>query len=433
MRVSSGAAAVVSDVLAASLALALGLWTWTLTAGVGLSWAVMLGHLTWAWFVPIWAMTVWILADQRWPQRLRPMVWCRIEAALWLLAGYLVVFFWSGTDRLPRILAVYVLWDAIWCSIGVRALVLWLARPGTAGRRIAVVGTGSGRDTATALLRERFGSGEAHVAYVSTPSDVREGVTDIVVIRPDDLSRESLTLLVTWQARGVSVVTLSRLYEEVHSRIPIHHVERDWVVTHLCSGSGLRDRSLLAKRALDLAGACLLLFVGALPALAAVVCIAIDTGFPILYSQVRLGKGGRPFRLVKFRTMRLDAERLGPQWSSSGDSRVTRTGRFLRAIHLDEWPNLFAVLRGDMSLVGPRPERPEFIALLESSVPLYRARLAVLPGLTGWAQVCAGYGHSVEEQATKLEYDLYYAVHQSIVLDVGILIMTVRKVLRGVR
>jgi lipopolysaccharide/colanic/teichoic acid biosynthesis glycosyltransferase len=165
-----------------------------------------------------------------------------------------------------------------------------------------------------------------------------------------------------------------------------------------------------------------------LPFIAA--AIALESGRPIFYKQVRLGRASHPFTLLKFRTMRHDAETNGAQWTSKGDPRATRMGRLLRRTRLDELPNVLAVLRGDLSMVGPRPERPEFVETLERSVPLYRARLAARPGLTGWAQVNHEYGDSVEDAIVKLEFDLYYIKHQSLWLDLMILGRTVFTMLR---
>jgi lipopolysaccharide/colanic/teichoic acid biosynthesis glycosyltransferase len=160
------------------------------------------------------------------------------------------------------------------------------------------------------------------------------------------------------------------------------------------------------------------------PALAAL--IAIESGRPIFYHQRRLGRGGRPFHLTKFRTMKVDAEADGEaRWSVVGDPRVTRVGRFLRRTRLDEVPNVLAVLRGEMSMVGPRPERPEFVGTLERTIPLYRARLVVAPGLTGWAQVNHPYSDSIDDSRIKLGFDLYYIKHQTLWFDLRILLRTV--------
>jgi lipopolysaccharide/colanic/teichoic acid biosynthesis glycosyltransferase len=157
-----------------------------------------------------------------------------------------------------------------------------------------------------------------------------------------------------------------------------------------------------------------------------------DWRHPVLYSQLRVGQFGRPFRIYKFRTMRVDAEReSGAVWASAGDPRITRLGRFLRATRLDEIPQFWNVLVGNMSVVGPRPERPEMVARLVEQIPYYSERENVPPGLTGWAQIRHPYGSSVEDARRKLEFDLYYIKHMSVSLDLQILLSTVRIVLFG--
>jgi exopolysaccharide biosynthesis polyprenyl glycosylphosphotransferase len=172
----------------------------------------------------------------------------------------------------------------------------------------------------------------------------------------------------------------------------------------------------------------LLLLAVILPIL--VLVIKLDSPGPIFYRQQRAGRAGRPFQLVKLRSMVVGAEKDGQaRWADPDDERVTRVGRFLRSSRLDEVPQLFNVLKGDMSLIGPRPERPEFIAQLQEGIPFYRTRLAVRPGLTGWAQVNYPYANSVQDALVKLQYDLYYIKHQSLYLDLVILLKTIGVVL----
>ncbi len=152
---------------------------------------------------------------------------------------------------------------------------------------------------------------------------------------------------------------------------------------------------------------------------------------PLLYRQTRLGRGGRPFTVIKFRTMRPDAEQdTGAVWAAAGDDRITPVGRWLRRSRVDELPQVINVIRGEMSLIGPRPERPEFVDRLASQIPFYRARHAVKPGVTGWAQVRFGYGQSIDDVHTKLEYDLYYVRHAGFYLDALIVLKTIGVVLR---
>lgn len=173
------------------------------------------------------------------------------------------------------------------------------------------------------------------------------------------------------------------------------------------------------------------MLVVALPVMAVVaLAILAESGRPVLYRQTRTGLGGKPFQMLKFRSMRCDAEADGhPRWAAKDDPRITRVGRFIRRTHLDESPQLFNVLCGDMSPVGPRPERPHFVDQLSREIPGYSVRHTVKPGITGWAQVRFRYGASVEEATRKLDFDLYYVRHRSLWLDLRILVETVRVVL----
>jgi exopolysaccharide biosynthesis polyprenyl glycosylphosphotransferase len=190
--------------------------------------------------------------------------------------------------------------------------------------------------------------------------------------------------------------------------------------------AGLDD---VVRRARDVAGSLLLLAL-TLPLLLLVAClIKLASRGPVLYRQDRVGLHGRVFTMLKFRTMRIDAEADGPRWAAERDSRVTLFGAFIRASRIDELPQLINVLRGEMSLVGPRPERPYFVEQLARVIPRYDERTRVLPGLTGWAQVNYPYGASVEDAQAKLTYDLYYLHNQSLLLDLHILAATARVVL----
>jgi exopolysaccharide biosynthesis polyprenyl glycosylphosphotransferase len=186
------------------------------------------------------------------------------------------------------------------------------------------------------------------------------------------------------------------------------------------------------KRAFDVVMASILLVVAMPVMVVAAIAIFLESGRPIIFRQERVGLGGRSFRLLKFRSMQPDAEKDGvPRWASDSDPRITAVGQLLRRARIDELPQLFNVLRGEMSFVGPRPERPFFVAQLTEQVPFYGARHSVKPGVTGWAQVRYSYGASVEDSVRKLELDLYYVKNHSLLLDLVILVKTVRVVLLG--
>ena len=246
-----------------------------------------------------------------------------------------------------------------------------------------------------------------------------------VVVGKDVLQSQSmLEQLVACRNLGIKVTPAAQLYEELTGQVPLSQIDHYWIMD--LPNRALLNRPYTAlKRLVDivlsLLGLVVLLVLGPLVAVA----ILIDSGRPVFYTQWRTGLHGRTFRLLKFRTMRRDAEKGDEaRWAVPGDERITRVGRFLRRVRLNELPQVLTILKGDMTVVGPRPERPQLIAELEKSIPFYRTRLEVKPGLTGWAQVNEGYGASVEDAVTKLQYDLYYVKHQSVVLDAVIVVRT---------
>ncbi|RAQ95001.1 exopolysaccharide biosynthesis polyprenyl glycosylphosphotransferase [Thermogemmatispora tikiterensis] len=232
---------------------------------------------------------------------------------------------------------------------------------------------------------------------------------------------------------GISLVPALCVYENVSGKIPVEQIGGQWYIA--LPGANLSPLYLCWRKALDFTFGLLglLVLILLLPPLA--LLIRLDSPGPLFHCQERLGKNGRKFKMYKFRSMHVDAEPEGKaMWASHNDARVTRVGRFLRATHLDELPQVLNILRGEMSLIGPRPEREEFVTVLEKTIPFYRCRLSVPPGLTGWAQVKYHYTFTSQQALEKLQYDLYYIKHQSYILDILILLRTIIEVikLRGV-
>jgi len=252
-----------------------------------------------------------------------------------------------------------------------------------------------------------------------------ERVSDIVVAVSGEMQGDTFQTLLDAQERGMEITRMPVLYEELLSRVPIQLLETDWILRSFVDHSRVSGFYEFGKRIIDLfgglVGVIFLLITYPLVSLA----ILIDSGRPVFYSQTRSGRGAQPYRILKFRTMIQDAEADGqPQWAKEDDERATRIGRFLRKTHLDELPQFLNVLRGEMSLVGPRAERPELVTMFERYVPFYRARLLVKPGITGWAQINFGYAATIEETIVKLEYDLYYIKHRNLIMDLVILLRT---------
>jgi len=231
-----------------------------------------------------------------------------------------------------------------------------------------------------------------------------------------------------WAAAGIRLYGAADFAEQRTNRLDLARLPPDWLAER-APGRG-RTLEEAIRRGIDIAGSLALLVLTLPLSLLTALAIKLDSPGPVFYRQARVGKDGRVFTLYKFRSMRADAEAAGgPRWAAKGDRRVTRVGRFIRLTRIDEIPQALNVLAGDMSLVGPRPERPEFVAELAAVIPHYNDRARVRPGITGWAQVNYPYGASVEDARMKLSYDLYYVKHRSLFLDLLILIATVRVVL----
>jgi exopolysaccharide biosynthesis polyprenyl glycosylphosphotransferase len=265
-----------------------------------------------------------------------------------------------------------------------------------------------------------FGNSEMLLAIIE-----EQNISDIIVAITGQLQGGMFQCLLEAQERGVDILRLPRVFEDLVGRVPIMLLEADWVIRSFVDEVNSNQFYEMVKRLIDIiVGAMGVFFLLALfPFIS--LAIFLDDGKPIFYRQVRTGRGGQSYEMIKFRTMRRNAEADGmPKWATESDERATRAGRYLRKTHLDELPQVINVLRGEMSIVGPRAERPELVSYFQHQVPFYRARLLVRPGITGWAQVNFGYASSIEDTIVKLEYDLYYIKHRSLTLDLLILFRT---------
>lgn len=256
---------------------------------------------------------------------------------------------------------------------------------------------------------------------------------DEIVVALED-RRQSLPVDALLQCRlaGITVSDYVTFMEGAVGRIVLEALNPSWMIF----APGFRQDPLrrFMSRALDVVASLLLLVVTMPLWMLALVAIRLEdgwTGASALFRQQRVGLGGAPFTLYKLRSMRIDAEKHGAQWAQQNDPRVTRVGAFIRKVRIDELPQLYNVLRGDMSLVGPRPERPEFVSKLQQTIPFYAQRHAVKPGIAGWAQLCYPYGASEADALQKLQYDLYYVKNNSFLMDLSILVQTAEVVLMG--
>jgi sugar transferase (PEP-CTERM system associated) len=270
------------------------------------------------------------------------------------------------------------------------------------------------------------------VDYAHIQQLAAHGALNRIVVAEPNLERypELSSMLLDCKLRGLTIEDAIDSYERLSGKIWAEGLRPEWVI--YSRGFARPSTYMMAKRALDILAA-LVLLTATLPLLALIaVAIKLESAGPALFAQERVGHHGRTFTLYKFRSMRADAEASsGPVWAGEKDNRVTPLGGFLRKCRLDELPQVWNVLRGEMSFVGPRPERPYFVSLLKEHIPFYDLRHYVQPGITGWAQVMYPYGASVEDSYQKLQYDLYYSKHMSLPFDLLILLKTVQVVLMG--
>ncbi len=442
------------DLVACVLAVFIALYIWTLVAREPFSWEFLVPQLAWVVVLPsLWLLLAGannfyelrVAADRSQSVRRLGLI------TLQMLVVYLLVFFLSDRTSLPRLFIVYY-GVAAFTLVGLwrflnPALIGWASTP----RRVYVVGTDWAAATLIETLRseasavydvvgvigqpEQIGQSVGGAPVVGTSDQLltlllRDEVREIVVTSTRELDGKTFQAVMDAYERGVIITPMPLLYERVTERVPVEHVGNSWAVVLPVVNENVLNPYPYLKRLIDIT----LSLVALMPYLLLLPVIAIaikrDSPGPVFYTQTRVGRYGRLFNIVKFRTMVADAEKYsGAVFAGENDPRITRVGRLLRRTRLDELPQLINILRGDMSWVGPRPERPEHVARLQEKIPFYRTRHVVRPGLTGWAQVRYHYGADDHDAMVKLQYDLYYIRHQSVLLDVDILIRTVGKVL----
>ncbi|WP_456432647.1 TIGR03013 family XrtA/PEP-CTERM system glycosyltransferase [Thermosulfuriphilus sp.] len=258
---------------------------------------------------------------------------------------------------------------------------------------------------------------------------VRSGAEEIVVALDERRGRMPVEALLRCRMAGIPVIEGETFYELLTGKILVEKINPSWLIF----GEGFRQS--LFRRVVKRTVSIVCSFIGLILTLPLIVIVALaiklDSPGPVLFVQDRVGKDGRVFRLYKFRSMRQDAEKDGAKWAAKDDPRVTRVGRIIRKLRIDEIPQMWNVLKGDMAFVGPRPERPVFVERLRKKIPFYDQRHTVHPGITGWAQICYPYGASDEDALEKLKYDLYYIKHMSLALDLYIIFKTIKIVLFG--
>ena len=374
-------------------------------------------------------------------------------AYLLAIVGLSVIFYIFPEVLLGRGIMAIALVTSFTFIVFIRVL-LFITDPSVFKRRILVLGTGKRANAITELRRksDQFGFTILGFVHLRGESDVidkekilnldmtlidyvdRNDVDEIVVAIEDRRKNIPMRELLDCKMHGVDVIDVLTFFERETGKIRLDQLHPSWLLfSDGFNQGGMRE---FTKRSFDLViSSCLLLLTWPLMVLTAL-AIWLESGcklaVPIFFKQVRVGEGGRPFQVLKFRSMIVDAEKSGKaQWATKNDSRITRVGKLIRKIRVDELPQIFNVMRGDMSFVGPRPERPEFVVILSEKIAYYAERHHVKPGITGWAQLLYPYGSSENDAMEKLQYDLYYVKNHSIFLDFLIMLQTAEVVLFG--
>ena len=411
--------------------------------------------------VPVWFYVlplIWLLlmvesyeqhTAASWKKTLRAIAVAPIVGLL----GYSLLFTFSQEQSLPRIGVGAFLILASFLTLIWRAIYIRLYTSSGLMRRVLIVGAGKAGHSLADIYSKfnpppfllvgfvdddprKQGKSYHGFAVLGTSSKLLNivedhHISDLVVAINGEIKGETFQAILDAQEHGVEVIRMPIMYEELTQRVPVEHLESDWVIRSFVDQVRVSGMYELFKRLMDIFGGLLGVAILAVTFPFAAIAIVLESGFPIFYSQERLGKGGRVFRIYKYRSMFQDAEADGEvKAATENDPRITRVGNFLRRSRLDEMPQFLSVLTGEMSLVGPRAERPQLVASFQKKIPFYRARLLVKPGLTGWAQINYGYVVSVTETVIKIEYDLYYIKHRTIAMDFNIVLRTIGTVLR---
>lgn len=398
-------------------------------------------------------MTAMGLYNARQRSRLAGLL-ARVAASV--IAGTMlgaVIFYLFPNMQMTRAALLYAALAAFLGSAVARIIFDKFADEVVFKRRVLVYGAGKRALSIARLRRRSDRRGFVPVGYVPADGDDTDGVppgeiiqsseslleicrrlrVDEIVVAMDDRRRQfPMDQLLECRLDGLEIIELISFLERETGKVRLDVLNPSWMIFSEGFRQGRINSSF--ERAFDLLASTILLIVALPVMILTVLAIKITEGprASIFYGQVRVGQYGRPFKVLKFRSMREDAEQDGkPQWAQKNDNRVTRVGAFIRLTRIDELPQIINVLRGEMSFVGPRPERPEFVAQLNERIPYYRERHSIKPGITGWAQLCYPYGSSEQDAAEKLQYDLFYVKNHSLLFYLAIILQTVEVIVWG--
>ena len=441
-------------IVAVLLALAVSLLSWANEdEWLGLSFSFLVERPDpWFYLLPfLWLILMAPLYDVRKVHYFQYALKVVLTSAAVSIAVYLLIFFLAPAKTLPRRgVIVFFIAAAVFTLLWRRIFVHFyfvkdafvntiIVGAGKAGTRIAeIINTTEGVpykvlgyiDDDPEKLGQKI-EGYPVLGNSDRYFDIVEEyqVSQVIMAISNHLDEKIFDALSQSEERGITVTTMPMIYEELLGRVPVHLLNTDWLLRSFYDMSHTSLFFEIAKRFFDVIGGLVGLLLLAVVTPFTALAIIIDSGRPVFYTQKRLGLRGSTFNIIKFRTMVQNAEQDGiARPASEHDKRITKVGSFLRKSHLDEMPQFVNVLRGDLSLVGPRAERPEIVKDLQRDVPFYRARLLVRPGITGWAQVNQNYASGTEENTVKLEYDLYYIKHRSLLMDLSILFHTFKMI-----
>ena len=446
---------ILGDLTTGILALLISLYYWSMgDEWLKFSWEFLKTRPPfWFYLLPIlWLILMVELYDIHRASRLRSTLQGVFIAGLLCLGLYLLVYFTSEPNSLPRRGVASFIVAAMVLTLFWRMLYIQIFTAKSFMRKVIIVGAGAAGQALLSMLQklspppfevagwvddnlEKAGSKIMEYPVLGNSDQLCELIADleiseVIVAITGKLQGGMFQAILDAQESGIDVTTMPAEYEELLSRVPVFHLQSDWLIRSFIDQAKSNGFYELVKRVIDIIGGLIGLLFTAVAFPFTAVSILLDSGRPIFYRQVRLGKGGQPYNIIKFRTMVQDSEKDGKlRFTETNDDRVTRVGKFLRKSHIDEFPQFVNVLLGQMSLVGPRSERPGFVNDLQKKIPFYRARLLVKPGITGWAQVNFGYAGNVETTAVKLEYDLYYIKHRNLILDFIIMLKTLGAVI----
>ncbi len=402
----------------------------------------------WYYFIPfIWIGLMLELYDVRRASRRDDTIKGIAVTAAISTVLYLLIFFISEPKSLPRRGVAGFIVAASLLTLFWRLLYIRIFTAPVFLKRVLIIGAGRAGSTLAEMIKKLSPSPFSLVGFIDDDPKKKgkkvdglpvlgnsleliqiiqkEQVSDLIFSISGDMQPSLNAAILSAEEQGIEVTTMPVVYEELFGRVPVALLADDWLLRTFVDRAHASSSYELIKRLFDVVGAIvgLLILIPLFPFIA--LLIIIDDGFPVIFRQVRVGKNGKQFKLLKFRSMCRDAEEDGiARFAQENDERVTRVGKFLRKSHLDELPQFINVIRGEISMVGPRAERPELIEKLQKEVPFYRARLFVKPGATGWAQINYQYASNVEETSVKLEHDLFYIMHRSFFLDIMIIIRT---------